>query len=76
MFTETPLAELQAAAKAVQTALRLKYRPIVVRSESTAWTVANTTRASTVMLGDGAYWVVCLADAARLEQAGYEYAPR
>jgi hypothetical protein len=29
-----------------------------------------------VMLGDGAFWVVCLADAARLEAAGYEWAPR
>ena len=28
------------------------------------------------MLGEDAYWVVCLADAAKLERAGYEWAPR
>jgi hypothetical protein len=28
-----------------------------------------------VMLGEGAFWVVCPADAARLEKAGFEYAP-
>ena len=36
----------------------------------------DAAKAGAVMHGEGAYWVVCLADAGRLEDAGYEWAPR
>ena len=71
-----PLKTLTDAAARAQAALNLKYRPVVVRSEVHAFSIADRTKASTVMLGEGAYWVVCLADAARLEAAGYEWASR
>jgi len=63
------------AIKAAKT-LGLKYTPTVIRDESLAFQIGRTTKAGAVMLGEGAYWVVCLADAARLEAAGYEWAPR
>ena len=75
-FDDRPLKQLTDAANAAKTALNLKHRPVVIRNEATAFNLANSTKAGAVMLGDGAYWVVCLADAARLEQAGYEWAPR
>jgi len=72
----TSLKTMTDAAKNAQTTLGLKYRPVVIRSEEIAFSIANSTKAGTVMLGEGAYWVVCLADAARLDRAGYEWAPR
>jgi hypothetical protein len=71
-----PLNELTNAAKATQTALGLKYTPEVFRDEASAFSAASHAKARTVMLGEDAFWVVCLADAARLEKAGFEYAPR
>lgn len=75
-FDNAPLKTLTEAARKAAEALKLKYRPVVVRDEVTAQCIAERTRANVVMLGDGAYWVVCLADAERLNRAGYEYAPR
>jgi hypothetical protein len=75
-FETRPLKELTHAAAKAETALNLKRRPEVVRDEATAFRIADGTKAGAVMLGDGAFWVVCLADAARLEAAGYEWAPR
>ena len=75
-MTNRPLNQLTDAAKATQKALGLKHRPVVVRNEEAAFSIAERTRAGTVMLGEDAFWVVCLADAARLEKAGFEYAPR
>ena len=74
---KTDLKTLTTAADNAQKALGLKYRPVVIRNEATAWSLADRcTKPQIVMLGDDAYWVVCPADAARLEKAGYEYAPR
>ena len=70
----TPLKNLQQAAAKVQEALQLKYLPKVVRDESAAFRLAARIKAGAVMLGEGAFWVVYLADAARLERAGYEWA--
>lgn len=72
---DRPLKELTGAAAKAQTALGLKDRPVVVRDEATAFRIAARNKAGAVMLGDGAFWVVCLADAARPERAGYEWAP-
>ena len=71
-----PLNELTDAAKATQKALGLRYTPEVFRDEANAHRSAARQRAGVVMLGEDAFWVVCLADAARLEKAGFEYAPR
>jgi hypothetical protein len=70
----TPLENLIDAAAKAQKALHLKYLPVVIRNESTAFNIAARTKAGAVMLGEGAFWVVCLADAACLERAGYEWA--
>lgn len=70
------LDELVNAAKAAHKSLKLKYCPVVIRDEATAFNLADSTKAGAVMLGEGAYWVVCLADAQRLEDGGYEWAPR
>ena len=74
-MTNRPLNELTDAAKATQAALGLKYTPEVIRDEATAFRLAARAKAGTVMLGEDAFWVVCLADAQRLEKAGFEYAP-
>ncbi|GEM_PF-5053546 len=66
---------IDAAANA-QRALGLRHRPAVIRDETTAFAIADRTKAGAVMLGEDAFWVVCLADATRLERAGYEWAPR
>jgi hypothetical protein len=71
-----PLKTLVDAANKAKAALGLRDRPVVIRSEASAHAIAGRTKAGAVMLGDGAFWVVCLADAARLEAAGYEWAPR
>ncbi|MBL9001725.1 MAG: hypothetical protein JNK25_11375 [Phycisphaerae bacterium] len=71
-----PLNDLLAAAAKTRDALGLKHTPTVIRDEAAAFRIAGRTKAGVVMLGDGAYWVVCLADAARLEDAGFEWAPR
>jgi hypothetical protein len=76
MSHQIPLKTLTNAAAATKDALGLKSRPLVVRSESSAFAIADRANAHTVMLGEDAFWVVCLADAARLEKAGFEYAPR
>ncbi|MBN8597224.1 MAG: hypothetical protein J0L78_06080 [Planctomycetes bacterium] len=76
MMNDEPLPVLHAAAAKARTALGLRYLPVVIRSESSAFAVADRTSASVVMLGEDAFWVVCLADAAKLERAGYEWAPR
>lgn len=76
MNENAPLKTLTDAARKAAEALKLKYRPVVVRDEVTAFRIADRTKAGTVILGEDAYWVVCLADAERLNRAGYEYAPR
>jgi len=53
--------------------LNLKNNPIVIRDESAAFRIASR-RGLVVILGEGAYWLVCMADAAKLEAAGYEWA--
>ena len=73
---EQPLAQLLDAATRIGDALKLRYSPVVVRDHASAFRIADRTKAGTVMHGEGAYWVVCLADAGRLEAAGYEWAPR
>jgi hypothetical protein len=73
---DAPLNELTDAANRAAAALHLRYTPIVVRDEAAAFRIADGVRAQAVMLGDGAFWVVCPADADRLEAAGYEWAPR
>lgn len=75
MPTQRTSPQVEAAANA-QRALGLKYRPAVIRDEAIAFSIAARARAGAVMLGEGAFWVVCLADATRLERAGYEWAPR
>lgn len=70
------LTTLTDAAKKTAEALGLRRTPGVYRDERNAFAAADRERAGTVMLGEGAFWVVCLADAARLERAGFEYAPR
>lgn len=70
------LKNLVDAATKARTALGLKHMPDVVRDEATAARMAYGRKGHAVMLGEGAYWVVCLADAQRLEDAGYEWAPR
>lgn len=63
---------------ALKTALRLRYEPIAFRSLERARSFASRAlKAMWVVLGDhdgetGVAWVVCPADAARLERAGYE----
>ncbi len=71
-----PLKTLTDAARKAADALKLKHRPVVIRDEATAFRIADSTKASIVMLGEDAFWVVCLADAERLNAAGYEFAPR
>jgi hypothetical protein len=73
-MNDTPVENLMAAAAQAQNALHLKYLPVVIRNEAIAFDIAARTKAGAVMLGEGAFWVVCVADAARLEQAGYEWA--
>lgn len=69
-----PLKTLTDAAEAAKKALGLKRTPVVFRDGDLAKRCAARGRAETVMLGDGAFWIVCLADAERLNNAGYEYA--
>lgn len=71
-----PLKALTDAAAKARGALGLKRLPVVVRSEASAFAIAGRAGGHAVMLGEGAFWVVCPADAARLERAGYEWAPR
>jgi len=54
----------------------LKYEPAKYLSRTLAFaSVAHHAKAVAVMLGDdNRFWVVCLADAARLERAGIEFA--
>jgi hypothetical protein len=73
---DAPLNELTDAAKRAAAALNLRHTPEVIRDEAAAFRIADGTKAGTVMLGEGAFWVVCMADAQRLEDAGYEWAPR
>lgn len=66
---DAPLNELTDAARRAA-ALNLRHTPEVIRDQAAAFGIAGRTKASAVMLGDdGAYWVVCLADAQRLEDA-------
>lgn len=73
---ETRLDDLIGAANAAAKALGLRHTPAVYRDAGLAFQAADRTKAGAVVLGEGAFWVVCLADAARLERAGYEFAPR
>lgn len=76
MESLVPLKTLTNAANKAREALRLNHRPVVIRSHATAFNLADSLKAGAVMLGEGAYWVVCLADAQRLEAGGYEWADR
>lgn len=61
--------------KTIQISLNLKYEPVAYRSRELALSAAWRQKAGTVMLGENdRYLVVCLADAAKMEKAGYEYA--
>lgn len=70
--------------KEIQARLNLRYEPIAFRSIERAHSFASRCgTAMWVVLGDieidgeveqGVAWVVCPADAARLERAGYEIA--
>jgi len=63
------------AAKNTATALRLRYTPAVYASLDLArQSTAHAAQSQAVMLGEGAFWVVCMADAAKLEAAGFEWA--
>lgn len=73
---DAPLNDLIDAARKAATNLDLRAVPEVIRDGATALQIADRRHAGAVMLGDGAFWVVCLADAQRLEAAGYEWAPR
>ena len=59
-----------------KTAYGLKYEPTRFRDRDSAiWFAARSSKPERVMLGDdGWYWLVCPADAARLDRAGIEYA--
>ena len=63
-------------AKAVQTALDLRHTPIVFRDGGLAKNfAASCVKPQRVMLGcDGKFWIVCPADAERMNRSGYEYA--
>ncbi len=74
-FDNAPLKTLTNAAAKAKEALGLKNRPVVIRDEGIAFRLAASTKAGAVILGEGAFWVVCLADAERLAANGYEYAP-
>jgi hypothetical protein len=66
---------MNTTAKNIQTTLGLKYCPDAFRSLRLATLCAARSRAGAVMLGEhGTYYVVCLADAAKMEAAGYEWA--
>jgi hypothetical protein len=66
----------QTTTKALQTTLKLRHEPIRFSTPEAARHFADRcTRPMWVVLGDAARaWVVCPADAARLERAGYEIA--
>jgi len=53
----------------------LRHEPEYFRNLGNARSYAARGKCSVVMLGDDErFWVVCLADAARLERAGLEWA--
>ncbi len=53
----------------------LRYEPRKFLDRDRAFSCAARTKGDVVMLGDdGRYWIVCMADAARLERAGIEWA--
>lgn len=54
----------------------LKNQPVrFVNRELAIYHAATCIKPQRVMLGDdGRYWIVCPADASRLEDMGYEYA--
>ena len=65
--------------KTIQTAKRVVTVRWIFRDLSRACSFAygpGSNKNSTVVMGDaGEYWVVSMADAARLEKVGYEFAP-
>ena len=61
-------------AKGLTQTLGLKYCPDLYRDRFLAFASAARQHAGCVMLGLERYWVVCLADAAKLERAGFEFA--
>lgn len=56
--------------------LGLRYNPDRFQNRALAFSFSNgTVKPSRVMLGcDGRFWVLCPADANKLEGLGYEYA--
>ena len=69
-------AKTMSATKSLKQTLNLRREPVAFRSLELAIRFAARAKALWVMHGDDcAAWVVCPADAARLEKAGYEYAP-
>ena len=56
--------------------LNLRHEPRQFSSRDLAFSAANRSQKTAwVMLGDNEkFWVVCPADAAKLERMGYEYA--
>lgn len=65
-----------AAPKTTKTAYGLKYEPAKYRDRALAFaSLRHAAKPMRVMLGDDQrFWVVCPADAARLERQGIEYA--
>ncbi len=63
------------ASKTTKEIYALRHEPARYQDRGLAFAAAHRQKAGAVMLGDdGRYWVVCLADAARLEAAGLEWA--
>ena len=60
----------------IRDVLGLRYEPDRYSSLSNARSaVSHALKPQRIMLGDdGTFWVVCTADAAKLEKVGYEYA--
>lgn len=60
----------------IQTILGLRHKPDVFNNREAAFRWAERcVKLHTVVLGDKEqYWVVCLADAAKLVKSGYELA--
>lgn len=76
--TKTPLDLAKIYAARAVADLGLRRMPVLVRDLRTAFSIADgCAKPQRVMLGLGEYhWVVCPADAAKLERAGVEYAER
>jgi hypothetical protein len=63
------------ATASLRQTLGLRHEPIRFVSLALASSCAARSKCDVVMLGDdGRFWIVCLADAQRLERLGFEWA--